>query len=164
MEEEYGVQMPRNLQIEFSRVVQCISDDTGQEQKPEDIWSAFETEYLKAETPYGFVDHQTIPDTHASEIRRLTATVKKNGGAVKIEGRGTGPIDAYVDALTKETGKDIKVYSYSEHSVGMGADATAIAFVEAEVGGEKIYGVGRDPNIVTASLQAVTCAVNRALR
>jgi 2-isopropylmalate synthase len=164
MEEEYGVQMPRNLQIEFSRVVQGISDDTGQEQKPEDIWSAFETEYLKAETPYGFVDHQTIPDTHASEIRRLTATVKKNGGAVKIEGRGTGPIDAYVDALTKETGKDIKVYSYSEHSVGMGADATAIAFVEAEVGGEKIYGVGRDPNIVTASLQAVTCAVNRALR
>jgi 2-isopropylmalate synthase len=164
MEEEYGVQMPRNLQIEFSRVVQGISDDTGQEQKPEDIWSAFETEYLKAETPYGFVDHQTIPDTHASEIRRLTATVKKNGGEVKIEGRGTGPIDAYVDALTKETGKDIKVYSYSEHSVGMGADATAIAFVEAEVGGEKIYGVGRDPNIVTASLQAVTCAVNRALR
>ena len=164
MEEEYGVQMPRNLQIEFSRVVQGISDDTGQEQKPEDIWSAFESEYLKAESPYGFVDHQTIPDTHASEIRRLTATVKKNGGEVKIEGRGTGPIDAYVDALTKETGKDIKVYSYSEHSVGMGADATAIAFVEAEVGGEKIYGVGRDPNIVTASLQAVTCAVNRALR
>lgn len=164
MEEEYGVQMPRNLQIEFSRVVQGISDDTGQEQKPEDIWTAFETEYLKAESPYGFVDHQTIPDTHASEIRRLTATVKKNGGEVKIEGRGTGPIDAYVDALTKETGKDIKVYSYSEHSVGVGADATAIAFVEAEVGGEKIYGVGRDPNIVTASLQAVTCAVNRALR
>jgi len=164
MEEEYGVQMPRNLQIEFSRVVQGISDDTGQEQKPEDIWSAFETEYLKAESPYGFVDHQTIPDTHASEIRRLTATVKKNGGEVTLEGRGTGPIDAYVDALTKETGKDIKVYSYSEHSVGMGADATAIAFVEAEVGGEKIYGVGRDPNIVTASLQAVTCAVNRALK
>lgn len=164
MEEEYGVQMPRNLQIEFSRVVQGISDDTGQEQKPEDIWSAFENEYLKAESPYGFVDHQTIPDTHASEIRRLTATVKKNGGEVKIEGRGTGPIDAYVDALTKETGKGIKVYSYSEHSVGMGADATAIAFVEAEVGGEKIYGVGRDPNIVTASLQAVTCAVNRALK
>jgi 2-isopropylmalate synthase len=164
MEEEYGVQMPRNLQIEFSRVVQGISDDTGQEQKPEDIWTAFETEYLKAETPYGFVDHQTIPDTHASEIRRLTATVKKNGGEVKIKGRGTGPIDAYVDALTKETGKDIKVYSYSEHSVGVGADATAIAFVEAEVGGEKIYGVGRDPNIVTASLQAVTSAVNRALR
>ncbi len=164
MEEEYGVQMPRNLQIEFSRVVQGISDDTGQEQKPEDIWSAFETEYLKAESPYGFVDHQTIPDTHASEIRRLTATVKKNGGEMTIEGRGTGPIDAYVDALTKETGKGIKVYSYSEHSVGMGADATAIAFVEAEVGGEKIYGVGRDPNIVTASLQAVTCAVNRALK
>ena len=164
METEYNVQMPRNLQIEFSRVVQEISDDTGREQKPEDIWNAFDKEYLSAAEPYAFIDHQTLPDTHASEIRRLTATLRKNGGEVIIEGRGTGPIDAYVDALKRETGKDIKVYSYSEHSVGIGADATAIAFVEAEVGGAHLYGVGRNPNIVTASLQAVTCAVNRALR
>jgi len=88
----------------------------------------------------------------------------KNGGEIAIEGRGTGPIDAFVDAMKRETGKDIKVYSYSEHSVGVGSDAAAIAFVETEVDGKRLYGVGRNANIVTASLQAVTCAVNRALR
>jgi 2-isopropylmalate synthase len=164
METEYGIQMPRNLQIEFSRVVQEISDDTGKEQKPEDIWNAFEKEYLSADKPYGIVDHQTLSATHASEVKKLTATMAKNGGEIAIEGRGTGPIDAFVDAMKRETGKDIKVYSYSEHSVGVGSDAAAIAFVETEVDGKRLYGVGRNANIVTASLQAVTCAVNRALR
>ena len=164
MEAEYEIQMPRNLQIEFSRVVQNISDDTGKEQRPEDIWAAFEQEYLQATTPYGFVDHQTVTATHASEIRKLTATMATDDGEITIKGSGTGPIDAFVDALKAETGKDIKVYSYSEHSVGMGSDATAIAFVETEVDGKRLYGVGRNSNIVTASLQAITCAVNRAYR
>ncbi len=163
METEFGVQMPRNLQIEFSQVVQRITDDTGTEQTPDDIWSAFQSEYLEAKSPYRFLDHHTVTDTHASEIRRLTATVEKDGTAVALEGKGTGPIDAYVDALRRETGKDIKVYSYSEHSVGGGADATAIAFVEAEVDGRHLYGIGQHKNIVSASLEAVTCAVNRAI-
>ena len=164
METEYGVQMPRALQIEFSRVVQEISDDTGAEQRPEDIWSAFQQEYLDAKSPFEFIEHQTRPETHASERRVLTATVKKEGKETKLEGRGNGPIDAYVDALKKESGKEITVFSYSEHSVGVGSDATAIAFVETEVEGERLYGVGRNPNIVAASLIAVTCAVNRALK
>ena len=105
-----------------------------------------------------------MPDAHASEVRRITATVRKNGVEVTLEGKGTGPIDGYVDALKRDSGQDIKIYSYSEHSVGVGADATAVAFVEAEVDGRKLYGVGRNPNIVTASLQAVSCAVNRASR
>ncbi len=164
METEYGIQMPRNLQIEFSRVVQNISDDTGKEQKPGDIWNAFDKEYLTADTPYSLVDHQTLSATHASEVKKLTATMSKDGQEITIEGRGTGPIDAFVDAMKRVTGKGIKVYSYSEHSVGMGSDAAAIAFVETEVDGKRLYGVGRNPNIVTASLQAVTCAVNRAIR
>ena len=164
MEEEHGIQMPRNLQIEFSRVVQGISDDTGKEQRPEDIMAAFEAEYLDVTAPYHIVDHRTVPHTHASELRRLTATVHKHGAEMEIVGNGTGPIDAYVDALKQETGKEIKVFSYSEHSVGMGADAHAIAFIEAEVDGVKLYGVGRHQNIVMASLRAVTCAVNRAHR
>jgi 2-isopropylmalate synthase len=163
METEYGIQLPRALQIEFSRIVQGISDDTGREQHPGDIWRAFEDEYLNANTPIEFVEHQTLPETHASERRVLKAEIKKNGATAKLEGHGNGPIDAYVDALKKETGKEITVFSYSEHSVGVGSDATAIAFVEAEVDGERLYGVGRNPNIVAASLIAVTCAVNRAL-
>jgi len=163
METEFGVQMPRALQVEFSGVVQRISDATGAEQTSADIWSAFEKEYLQADTPYGFIDHMTRVATNASEVRLMIATMKKNGEDKEIEGQGSGPIDAFVDAMRKETGKEIKVFSYSEHSVGIGADATAIAFVEAEVDGRHLYGVGRSANIVSASLIAVTCAVNRAL-
>jgi 2-isopropylmalate synthase len=164
METEFGIQMPRSLQVEFSGVIQKISDHTGEEQRPEDIWEAFEKEYLTATSPYEFVEHVTTVDTHASEVRIMTAAVEKDGKPVEIEGRGNGPIDAYVDALRKDSGRDIKVFSYSEHSVGGGSDATAIAFVEAEVDGTHLYGIGQDPNIVSASLIAVTCAVNRAIR
>jgi len=163
METEFGVQMPRALQVEFSGVVQRISDATGAEQTSADIWSAFEKEYLQADRPYGFIDHMTRVATNASEVRLITATLKKDGEDKEIAGQGSGPIDAFVDAMRKETGKEIKVFSYSEHSVGIGADATAIAFVEAEVDGKHLYGVGRSANIVSASLIAVTCAVNRAL-
>ena len=163
METEFGVQMPRALQVEFSGVVQRISDATGAEQTSADIWSAFEKEYLQADTPFSFIDHMTRVATNASEVRLMTATMKKDGEDKEIEGQGSGPIDAFVDAMRKETGKEIKVFSYSEHSVGIGADATAIAFVEAEVDGRHLYGVGRSANIVSASLIAVTCAVNRAL-
>ena len=164
METEFGVQMPRALQVEFSGAVQKISDSSGEEQTPEDIWKAFDQEYLSAKTPYEFIEHQTRADTHASEKRLMTATLKKNGIETLIEGSGNGPIDSYVDALKKDSGKDIKVFSYSEHSVGGGSDATAIAFVETEVDGKHLYGIGQDPNIVSASLTAVTCAVNRAIR
>ena len=164
METEYGIQMPRALQVEFSSVVQRISDGTGEEQTPQDIWKAFEKEYLHANQPYEFVEHVTCVGSHASEVRQLSATVKKSGKSIEIEGTGTGPIDAFVDALSKESGADIKVFSYSEHSVGLGADAAAIAFVETEVNGQRLYGVGRSKNIVSASLIAVTCAVNRTLR
>ncbi len=164
METEFGVQMPRALQVEFSSAVQKISDSSGEEQTPEDIWKAFDQEYLSAKTPYEFIEHQTRADTYASEKRLMTATLKKNGIETLIEGSGNGPIDSYVDALKKDSGKDIKVFSYSEHSVGGGSDATAIAFVETEVDGKHLYGIGQDPNIVSASLIAVTCAVNRAIR
>jgi 2-isopropylmalate synthase len=164
METEFGIQMPRALQVEFSGAVQKISDTSGEEQSPDDIWKAFDQEYLSAKIPYEFVEHQTRADTHASEKRLITATVKKNGMDVVIEGEGNGPIDAYVNALKKDSGKDIKVFSYSEHSVGGGSDASAIAFVETEVDGKHLYGIGQDPNIVSASLIAVTCAVNRAIR
>ena len=164
METEFGVQMPRALQVEFSGVVQKISDHTGEEQTPEDIWKAFDKEYLAAKTPYEFVSHQTRAATHASEKRLITATIKKHSTETVVEGVGNGPIDAYVDALKKASGKNIRVFSYSEHSVGSGSDASAIAFVEAEVDGKHLYGIGQDPNIVSASLIAITCAVNRALR
>ena len=164
METEFGIQLPRSLQVEFSRVVQENSDTTGREQTPADIWTAFEREYLDARTPYEFVDHITRVGSHASEVRELSASMLLNGDAITIDGHGNGPIDAFVDALGKACGHKINVFSYAEHSVGSGSNANAIAFVEAEVGGYRLHGIGRSQSIVSASLIAVTCAVNRRLR
>ena len=163
LEADHGIKLPRKLQIEFSGVIQQVSDDTGKEITSQAIWDHFDREFLSNETPYAFVDHQTVPDTHAHEVRSITAKVKKNGQEIEIHGRGNGPIDAYVNALKDEAGIDIKVLDYSEHAVGHGANASAVAYVEARTAdGRTLYGVGRHPNIVTASLKAVTCAVNRA--
>ena len=138
METEFDIQMPRALQVEFSGVVQRISDGTGEEQKSGDIWAAFDQEYLKATAPYEFVDHLTRVSEKSAEERLLTATIKKDGKRIEIEGSGSGPIDAYVAALSKDSGREIKGFSYSEHSVGTGADATAVAFVEAAVDGRRL--------------------------
>ncbi|WP_421875569.1 2-isopropylmalate synthase [Pacificispira sp.] len=163
LETDYGVRMPRNLQIEFSTIVQTIADETGKELAPQMIWDSFKEVYLDNQTPYAFVDHRTTADTHASEIRSILAIVKRNGEEVSLHGKGNGPIDAYVNALKDDAGIDISVMDYSEHAIGEGANAMAIAYVEARTAdGKRLYGVGRHANIVTASLKAVTSAVNRA--
>ncbi len=165
LETDYGISMPRGLQVEFSSKVQEIADDTGKELSSKDIWSAFKQEYLECRTPLSFGDYRTVPDTHASEVRRLTATISDSDGERVIHGKGNGPIDAFVDALRTECGLDFRVVDYHEHAAGSGADATAVAYVEVQTNGEgSVFGVGMHSNIVTASLRAVLCAVNRALR
>ncbi len=102
-------------------------------------------------------------DTHASEVREIKAIVRRDGEEIALQGRGNGPIDAYVSALKEDAGVDISVMDYSEHAIGEGASAMAIAYVEARTAdGKRLHGVAKHPNIVTASLKAVTCAVNRA--
>jgi 2-isopropylmalate synthase len=163
MEHDYGLELPRRLQMEFSGVIQAIADKTGKELSSDLIWQTFQEEYLDNTTPFEFVDHTTVPDAHASERRVMTATINENGAKRTIEGRGNGPIDAYLSALNSHCGVDIKVVNYHEHSVGSGADATAVAYVEVQTAdGRSLFGVGRHSNIVTASLRALTCAANRA--
>jgi len=165
METDYGITLPRRLQIEFSGVVQEIADETGRELTSQDIWRAFEREYLAADDPFAFVEHRTVPDTHASERRNLTAVIRDGGAERIIHGKGTGPIDAFVDAMRQEVGVDFRVADYREHATGLGADATAVAYVEIHTGdGTALFGVGKHVNIVTASLRAVVSAVNRGLR
>ncbi len=165
LETDYGINLPRGLQVEFSSMVQGIADNTGRELSSSDIWSAFKQEYLECRTPFSFVDYRTVPDTHASEIRRLTATIRDSEGERVIHGKGNGPIDAFMDALRAECELDFRVVDYHEHAAGTGADATAVAYVEVQTNGEgSLFGVGMHSNIVTASLCAVLSAVNRALR
>jgi len=165
METDYGFEMPRKLQIEFSGVVQEHADGTGKELSSREIFEIFETVYLEQpDARFKFVDHRSVPDTHASEVRDMTANIFDNGKEVVLKGKGTGPIDAFLTSLNAHILEDLKVVSYNEHALGHGASTDAIAYVEMEkADGSRVFGVGRHANITKASLTAVVSAVNRAL-
>jgi len=165
LEKEHGLNMPRRLQMEFSQTIQVIADRSGKELSTAQIWEVFQEEYLATRDPYSFVEHRTAPDTHATELRTLTATIVDGGKERIINGRGNGPIDAFVDAMRRHCGVDIEVVDYHEHAAGAGANATAVAYVELRTPHqESLFGVGIHSNIVTASLRAMISAVNRAHR
>jgi len=146
MEKDHGLEMPRRLQIEFSKVIQGISEDTGKEIDSDTIWSAFENEFLKSTKPIEFIDHESKAESDDDEHRQLAARIKHFGVEIDVEGSGNGPIDAYVDSLKKQFNIDFRVVDYHQHATGVGSR----------------YGVGLHANIVYASLIAVSCAVNRA--
>ncbi len=163
LQEDYGIELPRMLQVEFSKIIQAIGDETGKELTSEFIYSTFVDEYLEASGVVDFVNHETTVAPGTSDRRKLSAKVSQNGVEKTIEGTGTGPIDAYMSALKDSFGIDLTVNDYREHTTGFGADAVAVAYVEMrDAGGDPVFGVGRHANIVTASLKAITSAVNRA--
>ena len=165
METDYGLKLPRMLQVEFSGVIQKVTDATGKEMESEEIRSIFEKEYLEQDGPIGFGNYRTVPDAHASEIRRMTAEITWNGEPRIVEGKGNGPIDGFIDALKNGLNLTMAIQNYHEHAVGKGADATAVAYVEVSTpDGGTLFGVGRDPNIVAASLRAIVSAANRVAK
>lgn len=166
LEKDHGLRLPRRLQIEFSRTVQALADTTGKELTSVDIWAAFQRDYLQPTEPFRFIEHRTAPDSHTGGTCKLTATIRESGQERLISGKGNGPIDAFTDALNRHCGLDLRVVDYHEHAIGAGANATAVSYVEIRMDGEPEvrFGVGIDSNIVTASLNAVISAVNRALR
>jgi 2-isopropylmalate synthase len=162
METEHGIELPRRLQIEFSKVVQAIADGEGVEVEASRLWSAFEKEYLEGNGRYGFLEHQAKSD-HGDQA--ITAKVTVDGKITTIKGHGNGPIDGFVDALRKESGLAFDVVDYREHTMGHGASATAAAYLELRLpDGSTLFGVGIDKNIVVASLKAIVSGVNRAVK
>ncbi len=161
MKSEHKLDLPRRLQIEFSRVIQEHTDGEGGEMTPEAIWSDFNAEYLARETPLKLNSVHT--SSAAGEKDALTVNVYVDGQLRTLEGVGNGPIAAFVNALSTVDEKyDVRVLDYAEHALSSGGDAIAAAYVECAVDGKVLWGVGLDPNIVTASLKAVISAVNRA--
>jgi len=164
LERDYGLALPRLLQIEFSQVIQQITDSTGKELSASEIHAAFEREYLRAAAPIAYVDHRAQHSVADGAIEHLTARLKIDGVEKVLSGDGNGPVDAFIHALRAATGLDVHVLNYHEHGVGSGEDATAVAYVQLRVGADRTcYGVGLDPNIVTATLRAVISATNRAV-
>jgi 2-isopropylmalate synthase len=163
MKFEHGFDLPRRLQIEFSSVIQKITERTGTEVTANEIWDAFDATYLAPDRPLALAQHPTV--TTAGEAGETTIDVAlRIGDAQRLaKGVGNGPIAAFVDALRRDAGIPVSVLDYHEHALGGGADASAVAYVEAKVGdGKARWGVGIHANIITASLRAVLSAVNRA--
>ncbi|HTV88404.1 MAG TPA: 2-isopropylmalate synthase [Stellaceae bacterium] len=163
---DHGLDLPRNLQIEFSKIVQEVADRTGKELTSGDIWLLFKASYLER-VAVRLVDYTLLPEPRPGE-RRIDATVEIDGSEKRIEGVGNGPIAAFVDALRKDCGIDVTFLDYHENAVGAGADAQAAAYVQIRSGrrqdpDETLYGVGLDSDIVTASLKAVASAAGRAM-
>lgn len=164
MKNEYHLDLPRRLQIEFSQVVQGHTDTRGGEVSPAEIWNIFADEYLPTrDAPWGRFALQGIRQISDAEeaADRLSVEVVDNGTPVTLEGQGNGPIAAFVDAIAS-LGVQVRVLDYVEHAMGAGGDARAAAYVECEVGDRVLWGAGLDTNIVRASMKAIVSAVNRA--
>ncbi|UDY24848.1 2-isopropylmalate synthase [Nocardioides sp. Kera G14] len=158
LKNEHSLDLPRRAQIEFSRVVQAHTDTEGGEITGEQIWKVFSAEYLDRDAPYSLESWNSVtgPEGDRQEI-----TLRVRGEERTIVGEGNGPVAAFVDGLA-QAGAEIRVLDYAEHALSSGGDAMAAAYVECEIAGEIVWGIGIHANIVTASLRAVVCAANRA--
>ncbi len=163
LETAYHLELPRRLQIEFSRVVQAVMDDAGKELSAAQIWDIFENEYGLG-AGGARIEQASIADDGNGRVS-VRADVVDAGGRLSVDGGGNGPLDAFVAGLFAVTGRRIEVLDYHEHAVGGGAQARAAAYLEVRVdGGDALFGVGIDANIVHASMKAVLSGVMRSKR
>ena len=162
LESEYGLELPRRLQIEFSQVVQQVMDFEGKELTAQDIWQLFDREYGISAIPAP--SHHIVDESRgATRSLVIDAEVQCAGKKVRVKGSGSGPIDAFVNGFNASTGRSVRVLDYREHAVGEGANAQAVAYLELRVDDQQtLFGVGMDANIVTASLRAIVSGIERA--
>ncbi|WP_347955391.1 2-isopropylmalate synthase [Gordonia aichiensis] len=163
MKSDHGLNLPRRLQVEFSREIQKLTDGEGGEVNPKEMWDVFAREYLDPITPLERIRQRVDAAETDDGEDTVTATLLVDGVEKEITGSGNGPLAAFVHALST-IGYDIRVLGYAEHAMTAGDDASAASYVEAEVNGETVWGVGIAPSITVASLRAVVSAINRAFR
>ena len=162
LQSDYGLNLPRALQIEFRDVIQHITDEEGKELPSKRIYDEFVKTYVKQnDGRFGFVDYKTKADPKEKGRIDVTATITDHGKEKTIKGSGTGLVDGFIDAFSKYLDKKLSVVDYSEHSLQRGSDAKAICYMEIAYPEGKIFGVAIDENITTASLDAIVSAVNR---
>ena len=162
LESEYGLELPRRLQIEFSQVVQAAMDASGKEFTAHDIFDIFEREYRVHSTAAPL--HRVLGQgggAEGGEAVELTAELELDGTTLALRGTGNGPIDAFVDGLARAGAGTVRVLDYHEHAIGTGSSARAVAYLDLRIGERTLFGVGIDPDIVTASLKAIVSGVQR---
>jgi 2-isopropylmalate synthase len=159
LKNEHHLDLPRRMQIEFSRVVQSVADDAGGEIAPARIWALFQRTYLQHETPLELLAFSS----DSSDVDRVEAQVVWQGVTRTVRGEGNGPIAAFVHALGA-LDLDVRVLDYAEHATGAGEEAQAASYLEVAVDGRVLWGCGLHPSIVTSSLRGIVSAVNRTHR
>ena len=165
MKTEHHLDLPRRLQIEFSKIVQGKTEAQGGEVSADELWAIFEDEYLPTEgAPWGRFRLKGLSQTSVmNQDVQLTVVITDRGQEVELSGHGNGPIAAFCNIL-QNYGVDVRVLDFHEHALSAGGDASAAAYLECAIGGDVYWGVGVDPNTTTASLKAVVSAINRAIR
>jgi len=162
LENEYGLELPRRLQIEFSQVVQGVMDANGKELAAADLWDIFDREYGLSQV---VAPLQPVMEDLAGQSVRVAAQVEMAGQPVSVDGQGNGPIDAFVNGLQAVIGRQLRVLDYHEHAIGSGAQARAVAYVEMRIDEQRtVFGVGIDANIVSASFKAILSGLHRVAR
>ncbi len=161
LQRDYGIELPRWMQIDFSRIVQKQSENTERELSAEAIWQLFEQAYMHADTPYAL---KNFNFTRAEERDTLTATLSEQGNDLSIHGEGSGTLSAFIRALEMQTGKNLRVLNYAEHALSEGTRAKAMAYVQVDVDGTVYAGVASSHDTVKAMLHAALSAVNSALK
>jgi 2-isopropylmalate synthase len=158
MHAEHGLDLPRRLQIEFSKTIQTITEDTGTEISPDELWKAFSSVYMPEDAGLQLLRHELAQE---ADVARITAHLLVDGSPVEVTGSGNGPIAAFIDALERSLGLAFDVVDYTEHAMSAGHEASAAAYVELTDGAKSVrWGVGIDASILSASLKAVVSAIN----
>src|SRR5690606_11192905 len=163
LQQKFGLELPRRLQIEFSRVVKQFTDSEGREASSADIYALFEREYLQRDKPFHLVDVEMV--SHGGERASKTEVMidyRENGKAQRVTGTGSGAIEAAVSALSATRGGTIRVIDYHEHALGTGSEVEAACYIEMQIDNQPaIFGVGIDRNIVGAAIKALFNGLNR---
>ena len=163
LEKDHGLSMPRRLQIEFSQVIQKITDATGKEISASDIWETFQETYFSENGRFKFLEHHINSRATKEGLQEDEIEIKINDGNISktIKGLGNGPIDAMIDALSADLNLEIKIADYHQHAISSGSDAKAVAYSEISYKDQSVWGVGIHQNTVIAGLEAVINGLNR---
>lgn len=165
---DHHLDLPRRLQIEFSAVVQGVTDSEGGEVSSDEIWRVFQDEYLPTSSEsadrWGHYELFRTASTNTGDgVTELTVDLRSGEARTEVTARGNGPVDAFLNGLN-EDGHSVTLFDYVEHAMSSGGDAIAAAYVDLEVDGQRLWGVGMDPDTSRATLKAIVSSVNRALR
>ena len=160
LEKDHGVSLPRRLQISMSQKIQKLADETGKEISSTEIWEIFETNFLK---PKHNFDYESHTSSTKDDVNKLDVKMIMNSQEVTISGIGNGPIDSFVNGLSKKLGINIKISDYHQSAISSGSDAQAAAYIELEKDGKTRWGVGINPNTTRASFEAIIVGLSKIL-